>query len=121
MSYTHNETQLLTLISNINNQFNALSNTYALKTELSTGANVGTGTGQVFRDKTANTINFKTLTPGAGITITNNADDIVITCALRTPIGKYNGNLGSYKSYDLGSIVIKNLLLKSKILNNLSN
>lgn len=66
-------------LTNINNQFNALSNTYALKTELSTGANVGTGTGQVFRDKTANTINFKTLTPGAGITITNNADDIVIT------------------------------------------
>ena len=47
--------------------------------------------------------------------MTKKLDDIVITCALRTPIGKYNGNLGSYKSYDLGSIVIKNLLLKSKI------
>ena len=47
--------------------------------------------------------------------MTKKSDDIVITCALRTPIGKYNGNLGSYKSYDLGSIVIKNLLLKSKI------
>ena len=45
--------------------------------------------------------------------MTKKSDDIVITCALRTPIGKYNGNLGSYKSYDLGSIVIKNLLLKS--------
>ena len=47
--------------------------------------------------------------------MTKKSDDIVITSALRTPIGKYNGNLGSYKSYDLGSIVIKNLLLKSKI------
>ena len=66
-------------LTNINNQFNALSNTYALKTELSTGANVGTGTGQVFRDKTTNTLNFKTILAGSGITITNNADDIVIT------------------------------------------
>lgn len=52
---------------------------YALKTELSTGANVGAGQGQVFRDKTTNTLNFKTLTAGTGITIVNNADDITIT------------------------------------------
>ena len=66
-------------LTNINNQFTALSNTYALKTELSTGANVGGGNGTIFRDKTSNTINFKTLIGGTGITITNNTDDIVIT------------------------------------------
>ena len=58
---------------------NTVSSTYALKTELSTGANVGTGTGQVFRDKTTNTLNFKTILAGSGITVTNNADDITIT------------------------------------------
>ena len=61
---------------------------YALKTELSTGANVGAGQGQVFRDKTTNTLNFKTLTAGTGITIVNNADDITITnsAAITVPI-----------------------------------
>jgi len=46
--------------------------------EVNTGANVGTGTGLVFRDKTGVTLNFKTLLQGSNITITNNADDITI-------------------------------------------
>lgn len=45
----------------------------------STGANVGTGTGQVFRDKTAQTLNFKTLKEGVGTSIVNNANDITIS------------------------------------------
>ena len=43
-------------------------------------------------------------------------NDVVITNALRTPIGKYRGNLASYQAYDLGSEIIKKLLDKSKIL-----
>ena len=46
--------------------------------EINTGANVGSGTGQVFRDKTGVTLNFKTLLQGANIIITDNADDITI-------------------------------------------
>ena len=41
-----------------------------------TGANVGSGTGQVFRNKTGITLNFRTLLAGPHIVITNNADDI---------------------------------------------
>ena len=37
-------------------------------------------------------------------------EDIVFTNALRTPIGKYRGNLKAYQGHDLGSIVIKKLL-----------
>jgi len=47
--------------------------------EANTGTNVGSGTGQVFRDKTGITLNFKTLLQGSNITITNNADDITIS------------------------------------------
>lgn len=45
----------------------------------STGANVGTGQGQVFRDKVAQTLNFKTLKEGVGTSIVNNANDITIS------------------------------------------
>lgn len=47
--------------------------------ESNTAANVGTGEGSVFRDKTGVTLNLKTLKQGANITITNNADDVTIT------------------------------------------
>ncbi len=42
------------------------------------GANVGSGTGLVFRDKTGTTLNFKSLIAGTDIIVTNNADDITI-------------------------------------------
>jgi hypothetical protein len=41
-----------------------------------TGANVGVGTGLIFRDKTGIDINFKSLIQGTHLVITNNADDI---------------------------------------------
>ena len=44
-----------------------------------------------------------------------NSKDVVITNALRTPIGKYKGNLSKYHADDLGANVIKNLLKQSKI------
>lgn len=47
-----------------------------------------------------------------------NLEDIVITNALRTPIGKYNGGMGSYQAHDLGSEVIKNLIKESSISSN---
>lgn len=43
-----------------------------------TAANVGTGTGQFFRDKTGNTLNFKTLAVGAHLALTNNTNDIML-------------------------------------------
>lgn len=46
--------------------------------ETNLGANVGTGEGDVFRDKTSATLNFKTIKAGTGVVITNNADDITI-------------------------------------------
>ncbi len=43
-----------------------------------TGVNVGTGAGQVFRNKTGIDLNFRTLAAGQHALITNNADDITI-------------------------------------------
>ena len=47
--------------------------------------------------------------------MSKNLDDIVITNALRTPIGKYKGSLSSYQAHDLGAKVIEKLLKNSKI------
>ena len=43
-----------------------------------------------------------------------NSKDIVITTALRTAIGKYNGSLKEFQAHDLGKAVIKKILNKSK-------
>ncbi|MFA6066703.1 MAG: hypothetical protein WC707_05990 [Candidatus Babeliaceae bacterium] len=50
---------------------------FSLATQ-TTGANVGTGAGQIFRDKTGNTLNFKTLAAGPHMVITNNTDDVTL-------------------------------------------
>jgi len=46
--------------------------------EANTAANVGTGAGTIFRDKTSVTLNLKTIKAGTGVTITNNTDDITL-------------------------------------------
>ena len=51
-------------------------------TEVTGGANVGTGTGLVFRDRAGHILNFKTLKQGSNIVITNNADDITIAATV---------------------------------------
>ncbi len=45
-------------------------------------ANVGTGTGQLYRDTTSGTANFKTLVAGSNISITNNANDVTIASTI---------------------------------------
>ena len=47
--------------------------------------------------------------------MTKNSKDIVFTSALRTAIGKYKGMWSKFQAHDLGQIVIKNILNKSKI------
>jgi hypothetical protein len=47
-------------------------------TEVTGGANVGTGTGEVFRDRVGHTLNFRSLKQGLGITITTAGDEVTI-------------------------------------------
>ncbi len=44
-----------------------------------TGANVGAGTGLIFRNKTGNILNFKSLVAGSNVAIVNNANDISLS------------------------------------------
>ena len=44
-----------------------------------------------------------------------NKKDIVITSAFRTPIGSFEGRLREFKAYQLGSTVIKECLVHSKL------
>ena len=47
--------------------------------------------------------------------MSKNLKDIVITTALRTPIGRYNGIFKDKHAHELGSIVIKEILNKSNL------
>ena len=49
--------------------------------------------------------------------MSNNAKEVVIVSAIRTPIGTYRGSLKNMRSDQLGSIVIKEVLKKSKFAN----
>ena len=42
-------------------------------------------------------------------------DDVVITSALRTPIGTYKGSLKSISAAKLGALAIKDAIHKSKL------
>ena len=47
--------------------------------------------------------------------MTKNSNDVVITSALRTPIGGYKGSLKNLSASKLGSIAIKEVIYKSKL------
>jgi acetyl-CoA C-acetyltransferase len=47
--------------------------------------------------------------------MTENSKDVVITSALRTPIGRFKGSLKNLSASKLGSIVIKEVIHKSKL------
>ncbi len=47
--------------------------------------------------------------------MSKNSDDIVITNALRTPIGRYKGKLSKYLSHQLGKEVIEKIVKQSKL------
>ena len=44
----------------------------------------------------------------------NKSKEVVIVSAIRTPIGIYRGSIKNIKSHQLGSIVIKEVLKRSK-------
>ena len=45
-----------------------------------------------------------------------NLNEVVIVAAARTPVGTYKGSLKDVKAYQLGSIVIKEVLKRSKVI-----
>jgi hypothetical protein len=59
-----------------------------------TGANVGGGTGTVFRDRTTGTLNYKTISGTADITITNNTNTIGISLSNPITSGTFVINWG---------------------------
>jgi len=81
--------------------------------ESTTVSNVGTGTGNVYRDMTIAQINLKTIKQGTGITVTNNADDVTITCTVTgesttvTNVGTGTGNV--YRDMTLAQINLKTI------------
>ena len=50
--------------------------------------------------------------------MSTNLKDIVITSALRSAIGSFNGSLKNMQAHDLGSMVIKEVIKKSNLKSN---
>jgi acetyl-CoA C-acetyltransferase len=46
--------------------------------------------------------------------MSNKSNEVVVVSAIRTPIGTFKGSLKNMKSHHLGSIVIKEVLKRSK-------
>ncbi len=73
-------TNMITLNGTVTNPTDAATKAYVdAATAAVTGANVGAGTGLIFRDKTGNNINFKSLAQSNHIIITNNTNDITLS------------------------------------------
>ena len=71
----------------------------ATTAEANTGANVGTGTGTIFRDKTGTILNLKSLATGSTrLAITNNANDVTMDVAeANLVLNNIGGTLGATK------------------------
>jgi len=69
--------------------------------EANLGANVGTGEGTIFRDKTIVTLNFKSIKAGSNVTVTNNANDITIAST-----GGGTGEANTYSNASTGGVPI---------------
>lgn len=93
-----------------------------------TASNVGSGTGQIFRDKIGNLINLKTVLAGTHMSILNNTNDITLstdatssnvasTLVARDGTGAFAGNLTGSASNNVlktGDSMTGNLLLSSQ-------
>jgi len=66
---------------------NSLTLDVAISGESNTGANVGGGAGEIYRNKTGAALNLKTLEAGANVAITNNADTVEIASDDPAPAG----------------------------------
>jgi len=68
--------------------------------EINEMANVGVGTGLIFRDKIGVTFNVKSLIGGTNITVTDNADDITISSTGTSPLTT-KGDLLTFDTADV--------------------
>ena len=66
--------------------------------EANLAANVGTGAGTIFRDKTSVTLNLKTIKAGSGVVITNNTNDITLDAT-----GAGGGEVNTYSTVGTGA------------------
>lgn len=85
---------------------NPTINSTASGGEVNTGANVGVGTGEVFRDKTSATLNFKRLQAGANVTVTDNANEIIIASTGGGGVASVTGVSPIVASPTTGAVVV---------------
>lgn len=75
--------------------------------EANTGANVGIGDAEVYRDTAAGVLNFKRLVEGDNVTLTNDADTVTIDASGglgNIPTGVFNGGIVTINSGDNSAV-----------------
>jgi len=68
-----------------------------------TASNIGTGTGEVYKQKVGDVLQFKTIKAGNNITISNDANEVTINS---TASGSTSGSLPSLKSFVLNEDMV---------------
>jgi len=110
------------------NELQAEVDTIVAGGEVNTASNVGTGAGEVFKQKTGVDLELKTIKAGTNITVTNNASDITIDVTGSAVVGNSTvmgargvNNTGTPNTqYDMSaeSVVLKNVSSEIVVQNN---
>ncbi len=110
-------TNMITLNGTVTNPTDAATKAYVdAASSAVTGANVGAGTGLIFRDKTGNDINFKSLIQGSHIVITNNANDITLaTDAVSANTANTIVARGATGNFSAGAISVTDEVISSSL------
>lgn len=78
-------------------------------TEVTGGANIGTGTGQVFSARVGHILNFRTLLQGTGITITTGLNEVTISAAVGTIANVGTGTGLVWRDTVAGTVNLKSI------------
>lgn len=114
--------ELKTLVAGVNITITPTADTLEIASaagagEANTGLNIGSGTGEVFKQKSGTVFEFRRILAGAGMTVTNNANEIEIAAAggagetnTASNVNTAGGTVGVFKQKSVADLEFHSLL-----------